>query len=229
MHLSRSHAVVLAGLLAASGTWASVAGQQRGQPLPPTGLGKGFLSGQVVDANSDRPIAGAQVVTVAVAGRIGAPQAPVVADSQGRFFFANLPAGSYQFQILKAGYSMITLQNYLRTIDLTEAERITTLKFRLVRLASIGGVVRDDGGDPVPGVDVMAFDRTVTNGRLSLRRFTQARTDDRGAYRLTSLRPGDYFVCACARDPIPFDGLLLTTLAADPAHGCGGTCASRWL
>jgi hypothetical protein len=33
---------------------------------------------------------------------------------------------------------------------------------------------------------------------------------------MSGLIAGDYLVCACARDPIPFDGNLLTTIAAEP-------------
>ena len=32
------------------------------------------------------------------------------------------------------------------------------------------------------------------------------------------LAPGDYLICACLRDPIPFDQLLLTTLASQPLN-----------
>jgi hypothetical protein len=42
------------------------------------------------------------------------------------------------------------------------------------------------------------------------------RSDDRGVYRIGSLSGGDYVICACSRDPIPFDGTLLSTLGSEP-------------
>src|SRR6185295_6613806 len=44
------------------------------------------------------------------------------------------------------------------------------------------------------------------------------KTDDRGVYRIGGLVPADYFVCACLRDPNPFDPLLLNTLATEPIN-----------
>jgi len=35
-------------------------------------------------------------------------------------------------------------------------------------------------------------------------------------FRIAPLPGGDYVVCACSRDPIPFDATLLTTLASQP-------------
>jgi hypothetical protein len=64
---------------------------------------------------------------------------------------------------------------------------------------------------------VRAFRRPVTQGRPpSLQTAAQAKTNDRGEYRLGSLTPDEYLVCACLADPIPFDGNLLTMLAARP-------------
>lgn len=189
--------------------------QQRGAP-PPT-VGTAFLAGQIVDATTTQPITGVTVTLIGGAtGRAGGP--PAIVDSRGRFFFANLPAGRYQTSAVKPGYTATTTGSgiFPRRFDLADGERLTTLTLRLVKLGSLSGAVRDDGGDAAVGVDVVAFERAVVNGRSTIRKYTQAKTDDRGAYRLTGLRPGNYFVCACGQDPQPFDGLLLTTLAADP-------------
>ena len=105
----------------------------------------------------------------------------------------------------------------VRTVDLSDGATITDARLQLMKLAAISGTVRDDGGDPVVGVDVLAFRRASLQGRPPVLAWDgRAKTDDRGQYRLTRLMPGDYYVCACTRDPIPFDGQLLTTLAARP-------------
>ena len=217
---TRTRGVIIAGLIALSAAWVTAAGPQRGAP-PPT-VGTALLAGQVVDATTNAPINGVTVtLTGSMAGRAGGPQPPVVVDSQGRFFFANLPAGTFRLQAVKPGYSVVALAFADRPVDLGDAERLTTVTLRLVKLGSLAGVVRDDSGDPVVAADVFAFDRVTANGRPMLRRYSQTKTDDRGVYRFSAVRPGTYYVCACSQDPIPLDGLLLSTLAADPIHLMG--------
>ncbi|HEX5216945.1 MAG TPA: carboxypeptidase regulatory-like domain-containing protein [Vicinamibacterales bacterium] len=187
-------------------------GAQRGT-LPQTGTG--LIAGRVTEGNTTRPVPGATVVL------LGSGQPRVVgADEQGRFYFAGLPPGSFQINASRHGYNQISA--FLdRPVALAAGERRADVALRLVKQGSLAGVVRDDGGDPVVGTDVVAFRRVLTNGRWSLRRVGQARTDDRGAYRITGLDPADYVICACSRDPIPFDGVLLTTIASEPLQLMG--------
>jgi hypothetical protein len=208
-------------VLAACTGWFGGAGvEARGQARSVTGTG--FLAGQVVENSSGTGVGGATVTLIGngPAGRGGSPM-QVIADSQGRFFFSDLLAGTFRVQVVKAGYSALSPGSISRTIDLADGERIIDIKSRVVKLAGLSGTVRDDGGDPVVGAGVVALIRSVTNGRPALQLASQGRTDDRGAYHVWNLRPGDYVVCACLRDPIPFDGLLLTTLAADPLQLMG--------
>ena len=60
--------------------------------------------------------------------------------------------------------------------------------------AAITGMVVDEAGEPLVGIQVTSVRRTNVGGR---RRFTPgvtATTDDRGIYRLARLVPGDYAV-----------------------------------
>ena len=222
MSRHRAFGVFAAALVAASGNWISLQGQ-RGQPTPTNGTA--LLVGQVIEYPSGRPVPQATVVLIGRSGppigRGGPPNPPVMADSQGRFFFSDLVAGTYALQVTKPGYSAATIANLSRTTDLGDGEHVTDLKIRLAKLASLAGSLRDDAGDPVVGTDVIALRRTIVNGRPVLRPSGQNRTDDRGAYRVANLQAGDYVICACRRDPIPFDGLLLTTLASEPLQLLG--------
>jgi len=211
LHHRAGRIVAACALLAANA--ATRVGWAEQSPAIPTGTA--FLAGQVVEAGSSRPVAGA---LVSLTGPTG-PQRPVVADGQGRFFFANLPVGTYLATSSALGYA--TPAQVLRPISLSAAQRVTDVKLRLARVGSIAGTVRDDAGDPVVGTEVMVFRRAITGGRAQLQRVAQVRTDDRGAYRAFALRASDYLVCACARDPIPFDGVLLTTLASEPLQLLG--------
>src|SRR5262245_16916552 len=220
MHRVRTATVVALGLLAACGT--ALLGQGPG-PAPAASPATAFLAGQVVDDPSGRPIPQAQVFlqtpTGPPAGR--GRQPPVIADSQGRFFFGEVPAGTFSLSALKPGYNAAGSNSIARPIELREGERILDVKLRLARLASLSGTVRDDGGDPVVGTTVVAVRRTLVNGRMTPQPIGRATTDDRGLFRIEGLRPGEYVLCACSRDPIPLDGRLLTSLAAEPLQLLG--------
>lgn len=194
------------------------------QLLPsPEGRGTALLAGRVVDADTGEPVEGARVsLATAVPGptAAGGPSAYIViTDSLGRFFFANLPAGPYGSLPSREGYVPLASGS---TFRLSEGMRITDARLRLRRLAVITGTLRDDGGDPVVGTEVIAYRKTIQQGGIpQLTRIGSARSDDRGAYRLRNLAAGEYFICACGRDPIPFDGPLLTTLASRPLELAG--------
>lgn len=202
---------ILAGLLAATAAL-TVSGQQRaGGPPPPTS-GTAFLAGQVVESVTGKPVPGARVESINNRGFRGEP---VFADSQGRFFFANLPAGSYQLVASMSGYQA-AVTGTARAIPLADGERYISARVRLVKLAALSGTVRDEAGDPATGTEVIVLRRVVMDGRVQLGRSVSTRADDRGVYRLGGLRPGEYLVCACGREPIPFDGVLLVTIASEP-------------
>lgn len=208
-------ALLLAVLVATSRVWAfgQVATQGPANPGAPQ-IGSGFIAGQVVDATTGRPIPEA---AVHLSGRSGAGRAgnapSLVADNQGRFYFRSLLPGLYVLSGSSVGFS----PRQPVQIEVANDERVLNVRLPLVRLATISGVVRDSSGDPVVGTEVLPFLRLYNSGRLSLTPATRGiKTDDRGMYRFSGLMPGEYLVCACVRDPIPIDQLLLNTLAAEP-------------
>lgn len=232
MRHSKLLAALVAVLAVSATAWPS--GQERPAvtqaPQQPA-VGTGFISGQVIDVPSGRPIAEATVFPsgrasalmavglAAPTGRAGAPGPallPVLTDEQGRFFFANLPAGTYTFTTQKTGY-VVPRAAAPASIEIGDGERVNDVKLRLAKVASISGTLRDEAGDPVVGTDVLVIRRGVTNGRPTLQPAgLRSRSDDRGAYRVGNLQPGEYIVCACSRDIIPIDGGLLTTLGSEP-------------
>ena len=210
--------------LAAIGPARDLAAQ--GQPPP---QGTGLITGQVVDADSGKGIAHAPVALIGVPGpgtlppqgRAGGPIRPyaVLSDSQGRFFFGGLAAGSYVPQTEVHGYMSAAP---FRPVVLAEGAHVSNTRILLRRLSSLLGRVTDDAGTPVVGMMVRAFRRGAVQGRPpSLQTVGQARTNDRGEYRLGSLTPDEYLVCACLADAIPFDGTLLAMLAARPVDLLG--------
>jgi hypothetical protein len=171
-----------------------------------------------VESPSGAGVAGATVILSSRAG--GLPKI-VLADAQGRFFFANLPAASFNIQVEQAGYIVAVPAGFGRVVELADGERVVDLKARLLKLGILSGTVRDDVDDPVVGIDMRAFRRALSNGRRTLSPAARTKTDDRGTYRFAGLQPGDYVVCACGVDPVPFDGVLLSTLASEPLQMMG--------
>jgi hypothetical protein len=218
-------------MVATAVCWVSLRAQQAPPSPRPAATGTGVIAGQVIDSETRQGIAGAPVAIAGTqaaraggagpAGAAGRPGPPVRTDSQGRFAFTGLPAGTYLIQAQQDGYAGNSAAA-ARTVELADAATVSDARLQLIKLAIISGTVRDDAGDPVVGIDVVGFRRTSLQGRPPvLAGDVRSRTDDRGQYRLTGLLPGEYYVCACNREPIPFDGQLLTTLAARPLELLG--------
>jgi protocatechuate 3,4-dioxygenase beta subunit len=207
---------VLAGALALAALSPSVNGQM---PPQAQAVGTGLVAGQVVDADTGKGIAGAMVLMAQMSRQPGT-QGPslgaisINADSQGRFYFAGLPPGEYLTQTVMPGWVVVVGSE---AVTLAQGERRTNLRLMLGRMASISGTVRDQSGLAVANAEVFAFRPVAVSGRsLSWIQGGRGRTDDRGQYRLSQMLPGDYYVCVCGREPLPFDGVLLSTLATQP-------------
>jgi protocatechuate 3,4-dioxygenase beta subunit len=183
--------------------------------------GTGLIVGQVVDADSGRPVSGA-VVTIggAASGATqatrtalvnGAPansgpnvsQTPrVLSDGDGRFAFNNLPKGSYNFTASKPGYvdgayGRLRPTGSSQSLDLADGERRGDVKVRMFKYSAITGVVLDESNEPVVGASIRAYRRSLVAGRRVLTQVNAtATTDDRGMYRLGTLTPGEYIVAA---------------------------------
>lgn len=196
-------------------------------PPPPPPTGTGFISGQVIDSVSRKPVPEA-IVTLngrfasaspaAAAGRGGGGAFQVISDAQGRFFFGSLPAGSVTVTASKAGYGPVGGSAELSALQLAlaDSEKLLDARIRLSKLAALSGTLRDAMGDPVVGTDVLVISQSVVNGQTSWQVRGKTRSDDRGIYRMGNLPAGDYLACACGRDPIPLDPILLTTLGSEP-------------
>jgi hypothetical protein len=168
--------------------------------------------GQVIDADSEQPIAGALVRlamrqltapppqgATPAAGRAGQPNPPLVqlTDSEGRFLFHDLPSGAAQLSATAANYLAPNPTGRgaaaPRPVTLGEGERLLDYKIRLARLTVITGTVFDEAGEPAVGVPVRAFRRNP-GGSPTPGEMRADTTDDRGVYRISGLQPADYVV-----------------------------------
>ena len=160
------------------------------------------ISGVVTDAVTNQPVPGAFVeLRRAQAGTSG-PQR-VTTDSKGRFVFIGVePAAGYSLGAGGAGYGQSTfgwkpgmseLPRDVFTFPLADNEWRQDIVIQIWRLGTIAGRVFDEHGDPVVGASIRGYSMELIAGipRL-LASSLVATTDDRGAYRLAGLVPGQY-------------------------------------
>ncbi len=201
-------------LAATAAVWGQASVAQRPAQAPPT-TGRALLAGQVVEAGTTRPIAGALVTLGGTPSRSESPvvfsfdQAAIpggnrqtVTNNQGHFLFADLPPGTYSVQAEKSGFvpgghGKSRATGLPQTVMLGEDDRVADLRIALSKYATIGGRVLDEAGEPIIGVTVLAMRRRFDNGltQFETAAFGMAdETDDRGEFRLATLISGDYIL-----------------------------------
>ena len=193
------------------------------KPEPP---GNGAISGTVFDGASGEPVM--NVLVTLVPGKISKPLVNVitrqVTDERGRFAFPNLSGeGEFTIQVSKYGYlgggfgRDHAPTDPLRSVAMHQDEWVSGLHVNIWKPASIAGFVRDESGEPVVGIYVRALMRFRIMGREDVAAGPMVLTDDRGAYRLSGLGPGRYYVqVPSVQAAVPADTSLVangTTLA----------------
>ncbi len=178
---------------------------RRRAPLPQTGTGA--ISGTVVALSSDQPLGDA---TVSIYGpALAEGRTSTTTDNLGRFEFSNLPAGRYAVGASKPGFvNFMHGQRYYgrggREIPLRDGER-REIRLTLPRTSVVTGMVVDERANPAVNASVRVLRFSMSNGYRRADSAGSATTDDRGIYRIHSLQPGDYAVCASTRSTGPLN------------------------
>jgi hypothetical protein len=177
----------------------------QGPPAPPRGdSSSGLVVGQVVDAESGRPITGAVVILAGPSPAGGGPHPRILTGSDGRFVYRGLRRGAYHVYANRPGfvegaYGRTRPGGPARPLPLADGERTSDAVVPLWRHASISGTVVDEAGEQLIGVRVQAYRRATVSGRQRFVSAGTGLTDDRGIYRISGLTPGDYIVGAASR------------------------------
>jgi hypothetical protein len=158
-------------------------------------VGTARIGGVIVDAN-DQPVPRAIV-------RLSSAELPTaeaaVTDERGRFMFDRLPAGRFsvtasKLAYLTSNYGAVRPGGTGTPLALTGGQELAGLKLVMPHGGAIGGVIRDSDGEALRGMSVYA----QRVGTPTASRTDAVFTDDRGAYRIFGLGPGDYYIYAQA-------------------------------
>jgi len=126
----------------------------------------------------------------------------MVTSEDGKFEFGGLPAGKYSLRGAKRGFipAMYDQHDQFWTAIVTGAGVDTEdLLLRLSPVAVMTGKVLDEIGEPVRNATVTLYYDDHSGGVDQIRQFRSAQTDDLGAYEITPLLPGTYFLSALAK------------------------------
>ena len=171
--------------------------------------GDGEISGVVMSAGTTpSPVRRA---VVGISGSSLPFARSVVTDDGGRFVFPRLPAGTFRVVARKAAYLEATYgatrpEQEGTPIALAASQRVNIV-MTMFKGAAIAGVVRDVAGRPLASMPVSVVDLHRTQPFVSPLGL-DITTDDRGAYRVYGLAPGEYLVAAAQ----PHSGTRDTTM-----------------
>jgi hypothetical protein len=165
--------------------------------------GTSTLRGYVTAADTGNPLRRALVRAFS---QDGGGSGFATSDANGRFEITELPGGRYTINVSKAGYVAMAYgqrrpEQQGTILEIPEGATVEKLGFSLPRGGVITGNVLDEFGDPVAGAQVSALRFRYSAGGRRLLPAGMGQTDDRGAFRIFGLTPGDYYVSAALRTP----------------------------
>ncbi len=148
------------------------------------------LKGVVTDLN-DQPLAGARVfvqdVAMQVTDKLGGVERETKTDADGRFVISNLNQGFKNFSAAKPGYATKTMFNF--HVHFSQTKRDFT--FKLGPGSKLAGVVIDEHGNGISGVEISAQPYSGRSGRME-RNSQVVRSDGQGEFSFDGLVDGDY-------------------------------------
>ena len=164
--------------------------------------GTGVIAGVVVTGES--PAQPVRKAIVTISGPALPNSRTAITDSAGKFAIGELPEGRFTITVKKAAYIPgaygATRPGRPGTPLALSAGQRADVTLEIARAAVLAGAIRDQQGEPVPGVQVGALKIPGSGAVANL--FSTAdmtTTDDRGVYRLFGLLPGEYVVAAVPR------------------------------
>lgn len=176
----------------------------------PTPAPRNFLAGRIVgESGEPLPEVAVSLLPRGPGIRFGPSPYMTVTDEGGNFRIEGLDPGLYEV--------FAQIPGFVNETDLTTGRSLGPYRpgdnvvVRLVKGGVVTGMVTDSQGQPIPALSVRAVRVRDLDGGTPPSPFAalgEARTDDRGIYRIYGLRPGLYVVYAggAGGAPFPFGG-----------------------
>ena len=158
---------------------------------------EGAIAGEVRDAGSGLPIAGAAVTLEA-----GSFRAATVSGPHGAFRFEHLAPDTYSVRCTMAGYAGSEVKGAFHQLEVKAGETRDRIGIDLMPIATLEGIVLDEEGKPMAGVAIYT--------EFNLR----GETDAEGRFRIENLSTGKYQLLF--RVPVE---TRIKTLKRDPKTG----------
>jgi hypothetical protein len=177
---------------------------------PPDPKARGSVEGAVVDQSTGLVLRRVQVILRP--GSKNLPSLGAMTDDAGRFTFSDLPAGRYSLVAKRPGYLPAYGASTANTrlplyFPLLAGERLNQITIRMRSAGVVSGAVKFIDAEPAIGVRVEMFREYFRRGQHGYERVAEAFTDDRGAYRIYGLPPGEYYLVAVCAPPDPGPGV----------------------
>jgi hypothetical protein len=165
------------------------------------------VSGRIIDAESNNPIAGAHVMLIPAEQMPppgGAAPFDTVTDASGHFVFEAVAPGQYRVDAQMPGF--VPFAAAAPVVDTTAGQAIAGIEVFLKKGGAITGRIVDGGGQPLPFITVSALEHAVNSHADRAMAVTKqmAQTNDLGEFRLVGLADGDYVVIAAPQPQRPF-------------------------
>ncbi len=160
------------------------------------------VSGVVVDSQSQKPLANAHVSLAPTVAR--GQKLDQITKQDGRFSFAVTQTGKYALQMNKPGYLVQSYKQYWigglsSAIVVRDDQDTSHLVFEASRGAAIAGVIKDEDSEPVGRVGIDVFQSLIVDGERNIILRAETAGNAAGAFRLSGLPRGTYYVCAAGR------------------------------
>jgi Carboxypeptidase regulatory-like domain len=162
----------------------------------------GVVNGVVINKLTEVPVKNAHVIYTNVDPVATAASSPISkdTDAEGRFSL-QLPPGSYRLWVEKSGYARqvygaLSPSGEGTTFTLVRGQQLGSVTFRVVPLGAIAGRVVDEDGEPIQSAGIQVLRFSYANGHRQLISVAGTTSNDRGEYRVFSLRAGRYLLQA---------------------------------
>ena len=152
------------------------------EPVPCT------IGGAVVDEGSSKPVVRARVIVEAASYSF-----LKLTNDQGNFCFERLTPNDYHVTVQKAGYEE---WRHPVTLAVEENSPLKPLAIRMTRYAGLSGTVLDAEGEPLPGAEVIVWQRLRGQNGGGPDEVDRTHADGQGAFHISQLSPGTYYLSA---------------------------------